>query len=46
MEPINNVHMRDRLNSPLCTDDRYIQVGYNVEINIGTHKIAVIDKFD
>ena len=35
---VNNGHPRDRLECPLCTDDCYTQVDYNVEIISGPTK--------
>ena len=37
VEPANNGHTRDWLKWPLCTGDRYIQVGYNMGSLVGTY---------
>ena len=37
VEPANNGHPRDRSKWPLCTGDRYRQVGYNMGSLEGTY---------
>ena len=42
VESVDNGHPRDRLECLLCTDDRYIQVGYNVGSHIGTYQMWLL----